>query len=109
MTHVGVRGIRAGFVILLFLAALGLSVAYVSAASISRPVPASITLNILPIQASADVNADGIVDFRDLLAVTRALDTHPAPGAAEDVNHDGVVDVADLAVVALYQGQEVPA
>ena len=98
---------KAALVIVVLACALGLSIPYAASASISRPVGGSGTINILPIQASADVDGNGIVDGQDLLAVARKLNTVPAGHAREDVNRDSVIDVIDLAIVARYSGQEV--
>ena len=87
--------------------ALGLGIAYGASVEISSSVPGGVTINIVPIQASADVNGDGIVDRRDLAAVTRKLGTHPAGRAREDINHDGTIDIIDLTIIAQYFGQRV--
>ena len=87
--------------------ALGLGVAYPASATISKPVPGSITINLVTIEESADINRDGKVDQQDLLAVIRKLDTLAGLGLREDINHDGVVDVLDLAIVARFFELEV--
>ena len=97
---------KAALVFVVLVSALGLGIPYAASASISRPVGGSVTINILPIQASADVDGNGIVDGQDLLAVARKLNTMPAGDAREDVNRDSVIDVIDLAIVARYSGQE---
>ena len=91
------------------LVALALVMALQQAAAfqVSRPVAGRAALNILPIQASADVNGDGVVDHLDLEAVSSGLSTL-SEGDRRDVNGDDVTDVADLAIVARYIGQEVP-
>ena len=87
--------------------ALGLGIAYGASVENSSSVPGGVTINIVPIQASADVNGDGIVDRGDLAAVTRKLGTHPAGRARENINHDGAIDIIDLTIIAQYFGQRV--
>ena len=86
---------------------LGLGIAYATSTEITRSVPGSITINYLPIQASSDINCDGIIDGQDLKAVARLLNAHPLGKAREDVNGDGAIDLFDLAIVARHFGQEV--
>ena len=86
---------------------LSLGIAYANSTDISRSVPGSITINYLPIQATADINCDGTIDSQDLRAVAGLLNTHPAGVVREDVNDDGAIDVIDLAIVARHFGQEV--
>ncbi|MFK7961815.1 MAG: hypothetical protein AB8G96_14970 [Phycisphaerales bacterium] len=50
--------------------------------------------NILDGQCPADVDASGVVDFADLLAVLAAWG--PCEGCGEDVDQSGAVDFADL-------------
>ena len=87
--------------------ALGLGIASATPGEISRSVPGSITINVVSIEALADVDGNGIVDQRDLMAVTGRLGTPAAPGEPEDVNRDGIIDVLDLAVIARFLGLEV--
>ena len=94
-------------IIAMFVLAFGLSVAFAASSQVSRSVPGSITINLVTIEESADINRDGKIDQQDLLAITRKLDTIAAFGAREDINHDGVVDVLDLALVARFFGLEV--
>ena len=70
--------------------------------SVFRDVPGGITINQLPISASADIDGDGRVGHEDLLAVASSLGRSPSVLAREDVNHDGLVDVVDLAIVGRY-------
>ena len=100
--------IKAAAVFALIVLALSLGITHASSAEISRSVQGGITINILPIQASADVDRNGIVDQGDLAAVTKALGVAPAGDARVDINHDGIVDVVDLAIVGQYLGEEVP-
>ncbi len=46
-----------------------------------------------------DVNADGVVDVSDLLAIIAAWGPCPAGCCSEDFNLDGVVNVSDLLIV----------
>lgn len=48
---------------------------------------------------AADANADGGVDFRDLVLVLSAFGAQPRPGGPGDLNLDGVVDFLDLNLV----------
>ena len=86
---------------------LGLGIAYASSTEPSRSVPGSITINFVPIQASADINCDGIIDGQDLMAIAGLLNTQPAGNASGDVNGDGAIDVFDLAIAARHFGLEV--
>ena len=86
---------------------IGLGITDASSVEFSRSVPGSISINYLPIQASADVNCDGIIDGQDLMAIAGLLNTHPVGVAREDVSGDGAIDVFDLAIVARYFGQGV--
>ena len=86
---------------------IGLGITDASSVEISRSVPGNITINYLPIEATADINCDGIIDGQDLTAIARLLNAHPVGKAREDVSGDGAIDVFDLAIVARYFGQEV--
>ena len=46
-----------------------------------------------------DVNADGVVDIRDALALQRFLDAGRAK--QRDINHDGVTDRRDVDAIAM--------
>ena len=94
-------------VIAMLVLVLGLSISYATSAQIFRPVPGSITINLVPIEELADIDGNGKVDHRDLVAVARVLNTRPASDMREDINHDGIIDVFDLAIVARYLGREV--
>ena len=94
-------------IVALFLVTLPLGIAYAASGQISSPVQGGITINILPIQASADINGNGKVDHNDLLAVIKKLNSPPLGAAREDINHDGAIDVLDLTIVARYLGQVV--
>ncbi len=48
---------------------------------------------------AADANADGSVDFRDLVFVLSAFGANPGPGGPGDLNLDGAVDFLDLNLV----------
>ena len=48
---------------------------------------------------AADANADGLVDFRDLVFVLSAFGAQPGPGGPGDLNLDGAVDFVDLNLV----------
>ena len=89
------------------LLAFGLGIQYASSAEISRSVPGRITINFLTIQASADIDGNGVVDHRGLMVMAAKLNTYPAGKSREDINHDGLIDVLDLAIVAQYFGQRV--
>ena len=89
------------------LLALGLGISYAGSSEIAKPVQGGVTIFAVPIQASADVNRDGIVNHLDLVDITRKLDTHIVGRAREDINHDRSIDVLDLSIVARYLGQEV--
>ena len=52
-----------------------------------------------PGENAADVNGDGVVDIKDLVAVNSVLLTE-ATGNNADVNQDGVINIADLVLVA---------
>ncbi len=101
-------GIKVGLLVLLVLAALGMTISYATV-EVSRDVPGTATINLLPIQESADVSKNRKVDNPDLLAIVAKLGSRATAGDPEDVNHDGVIDVLDLALVARHVGQEVPA
>ena len=98
--------IRTPLIAALLALGLGLSSAYAASVEISRHVPAGLTINVLPIEASADVDGDSRVDRYDLIAVAKKLGTRPARGETADINHDGIIDVVDLAIVARYFGLE---
>ena len=83
------------------------SIASASTVRISKLVPGSVNINVISIQAMADVDGNGMVDGQDLLAVAGAIGTQPGDNPPADINRDGVVDVFDLALVARYFGQEV--
>jgi hypothetical protein len=54
-----------------------------------------------------DVNGDGSIDVLDLIAVAKALGTHPGDpkwNLNADLNGDGTVDVLDLIIVAKWLG-----
>ena len=76
---------------------------------ISRDIPGSVTINLVPIEASLDLDRSGRVDRADLQAIAEKLGTIAGPGDREDINNDGVIDVSDLAIAALHLGEEVPA
>ena len=86
---------------------VGLSIAHASSAEISRAVPGGITVYVVPTEALADIDGNGVVDHRDLMAIRRKLGLLSGPDAVEDINRDGTVDVLDLAIVARYFGLEV--
>ena len=52
-----------------------------------------------PGENAADVNGDGVVNIKDLVAVNSALLTE-ASGNNADVNQDGIINIADLVLVA---------
>ena len=73
-----------------------------------RAVLPDITHQIPPPQTARwDMNADGIVDIRDLILISNNY----GPGAPEhrnfDVNEDGQVDILDLLLVAAHLGESV--
>ena len=107
--RVKMTGIKAALTIALFLLAIGLGAIHGGVSDITRPVPGRITVNVLSIQASADVDGNGRVDIGDLKEVSRKLNTSTTRRIREDINHDGVVDVVDLAIVARHFGQVVTA
>lgn len=68
------------------------------------PDPAAVLAQIGPVAFGVacggcpeDINADGIVDFGDVLLLIAAWG--PCPGCPEDVNGDGFVDFIDLLLV----------
>ena len=111
--------IKTALIIALSILVLALGIAYATSVEISREVPGGITINniIPPTPTSeppkgdpderADIDGNGVIDFRDLQAIARKLNTHPASGMDEDVNQDGTIDVLDLAIAARFLGQEV--
>jgi hypothetical protein len=58
----------------------------------------ALDLRLEVIAASADFNADGVVDGSDFLQWQRNYGAQGEPAAAADANHDHQVDGADLAV-----------
>lgn len=56
-----------------------------------------IRIEIVPICAQADLNADGTVDVQDLIAMLTAWG--PNPGHPADLNGDGAVNVLDLLIM----------
>ena len=86
---------------------LGLSIAHATSVTISRPVPGGITVYVVPTEVLADIDGSGVVDQKDLMAISRKLGLLSGPDAVEDINRDGAVDVLDLAIVARYFGLEV--
>ncbi len=95
--------------IALCLLALAGSMAYASTREISRDVPGSVTINLVPIEASLDLDGSGIVDRADLQVIAGKLGQTVGPGDRGDINNDGRIDVRDLAVGGLYLGKGVPA
>jgi len=62
--------------------------------------------NILPTNI-ADINYDGIVDFKDLYAIAIGFGATPARPEWDpnlDLNNDGVIDIKDLYLVAMNYG-----
>ena len=90
-----------------WLAVMVAGIAYAASVQVSRPIPSDITVNVLSIQALADIDGNGIVDDLDLEAIRAKLGTRPNGILPEDINHDGIVDLFDLAIVARYFGLEV--
>ena len=90
-----------------WLAVMVAGIAYAASVQVSRPIPNGITVNVLSIQALADIDGNGIVDDLDLKAIRAKLGTRPNRILPEDINHDGIVDLFDLAIVARYFGLEV--
>ena len=86
--------------------AVGLGIAYGTSAEISRDIPAITVINVISLADLADIDGDGKVDRRDLMAIATKLNTRPAEDAREDINHDGAIDVSDLAIVARYFKRE---
>ena len=99
-------GIKTALIIALFVLAIGVGITYATSVEISRSVPGSITLNLVPIKVLADIDGNGIIDHQDLLAVTQKLNTRPVGDVREDINRDGIVDVTDMAIIAQFFGQE---
>jgi len=55
-----------------------------------------------------DVNGDGKVDIKDVLAVAKCFGTTPSDprwNPACDLNGDGKVDIKDVTIVAAHFGQ----
>lgn len=90
-----------------WLAVMVAGIAYAASVQVSRPIPSGITVNVLSIQALADIDGNGIVDDLDLEAIRAKLGTRPNGILPEAINHDGIVDLFDLAIVARYFGLEV--
>ena len=65
----------------------------------------SLTFSRSP-SVAADIDDNGKVDHKDLLAISRKLNTLPGGDALKDINNDGTVDVLDLAIAAQYFGWE---
>ena len=70
------------------LLALGLGISYAASSEIARPVQGGVTIFAVPIQASADVNRDGVVNHLDSVDITRKLNT-PTPLTRLDVPLSG--------------------
>ena len=66
------------------------------------PISATVTLVQESAADTADVNQDGAVDARDLLIVTRNLNTSPPGDPRADIDKSGAVDIRDLVFVALH-------
>ena len=69
------KGPAAALVAALFVTSLGLSIALADLPGVIRPVDGAITVNLIPIQASADINGDGTVDAQDLTDLASLLGT----------------------------------
>ena len=89
------------------LAIMVAGISYAASVQFSRPIPSTITVNVISIQALADIDGSGIVDDLDLEAIRAKLGTRPDGFLPEDINHDGIVDLFDLAIVARYFGLQV--
>ena len=60
-------------------------------------------------QCDADVNADGVINVLDLIALLLCFGQPAVPGCeAEDINGDGTVNVLDLIDVLLAFGAACP-
>jgi len=62
------------------------------------------------VEASGDVNGDGVVNIIDLARVARAYKARvgqPRYDPAADLNNDGIVDIWDLYIVATHYGQTI--
>jgi hypothetical protein len=82
----GIKGRRASlkltFLLPLLLLAIALGVAVGYAAQISRSLPGSATINVISVEAFADVGRSGVVDEQDLLSIMASLNTRPESDAA---------------------------
>ena len=96
---------KTGLMIGLVALVAGAAIVYAAVTEISRPVPGGMTVNVVPIERSVDVNDDLLVDPLDLMAIARKMGSRPASPVREDINHDGRIDVLDLAIVARYLGE----
>ena len=101
---------RMSVVILLTLAAsLGLvALVYAGVTQITRSVPSSVTVLVVPAEQIADVDESGIVDLADLLLVRDNFGMAPPADPRADVDGNGAVDVRDLALMARMFGRLVP-
>lgn len=52
-----------------------------------------------------DINADKVIDGRDLSVLLSQFNQLVTPGTSADVNHDGIVDTADMSVLLTSFGQ----
>jgi len=99
--------IKTALVVAILLLALGLGIAYAASFEISRPIPGGITINLVPLHMSVDINRDGSVDHHDRMAIVGKFHAPSSGETKEDINRDGAVDVLDLALVARYFGKRV--
>jgi hypothetical protein len=63
----------------------------------------------ITVRLVGDVNGDGIVNLKDIVAAIKAFGSTPTSpnwNPAADVNGDGVVDMKDVALIARNMGKE---
>ena len=89
----------------LLLLALGLGVAVVYGAQVTRPISGGVAINLVEVESFADVDRNGVVDSQDLSSIVGSLNTRPESDVALDMNKDGVVDLLDLVFAAMNFGR----
>ena len=65
----------------------------------SLPIQATVTVNVVSPQETADLDGDGVVDGTDLIMVFSNFNTGASGG---DVDQNGIVDIFDLAFLTRY-------
>ena len=99
-----------GIALILVLSLAFVGAVYASSGDDSLRVSGAFNVNLIPIEALADIDGDGVVGDSDLALVVAQLGASAGDDGElqGDINHDGIINIFDVAIVARYLGQEVP-